>query len=50
MNETVIEEVEHIKFLGFIIDKKMNLNTQIIFVGKLVSCKESGREFQNLRQ
>ena len=32
INETVIEKVEHIKYLGYIIDKTLNLNEHRLYM------------------
>ena len=37
INDSVIEKVEHIKYLGFVIDKKLNLNEHINY-----TCKKIG--------
>ena len=31
VNDTVIEKVDHIKYLAFIIDKKLNLNQHRLY-------------------
>ena len=39
INDTVIERVEYIKYLDFIIDKKLNFNEQIDYL-----CKNVGKK------
>lgn len=41
LNGEIIEKVDHIKYLGFIIDKNLKLNDHIEFVCKKIE-KKSG--------
>ena len=36
MNATVIEKYEHIKYLGFMADKKLKLNEHIYYMCKII--------------
>ena len=36
INDTVIEKVGYIKYLGFIVDKKLNFNEQIDLCKKVI--------------
>ena len=45
INDTVIEKVEYIKYLGFIIDKKLNFNEQLDYL-----CKNVGKKISFLKR